>query len=51
MDQSTPLKEINKLIPFFDKDYGVVIGSRGSRRRGNSLLRITMAKAFLFFAV
>ncbi|MEK7527667.1 MAG: glycosyltransferase [Patescibacteria group bacterium] len=49
MDQSTPLKEINKLIPFFDKDYGVVIGSRGSRRRGNSLLRITMAKAFLFF--
>jgi glycosyltransferase involved in cell wall biosynthesis len=49
MDQSTPIKELNKLIPYFDKNYDVVIGSRGSRRSGNSPLRKLMAKAFLFF--
>lgn len=48
MDQSTPLKEINKLLPFFDQDYDVVIGSRGSSREGNSLIRKIMAKGFLF---
>lgn len=49
MDQSTPLKEINKLLPFFDKGYDVVIGSRGGSREGNSLIRKLMAKSFLFF--
>ncbi|MEI8067701.1 MAG: glycosyltransferase [Candidatus Shapirobacteria bacterium] len=48
MDQSTPLKELNKLLPFFDKDYDVVIGSRGHSREGNSLVRKIMAKGFLF---
>lgn len=49
MDQSTPLKEINKLLPFFDQDYDVVIGSRGDSREGNSWLRKLMAKGFLLF--
>jgi glycosyltransferase involved in cell wall biosynthesis len=49
MDQSTPLKEINKIIPYFNQNYDVVIGSRGSRRNGNSLLRKLMAQTFLFF--
>jgi dolichyl-phosphate beta-glucosyltransferase len=48
MDQSTPLVELNKLLPFFEK-YDVVIGSRGSTRTGNTLIRKIMAKSFLFF--
>jgi len=48
MDQSTPLKELNKLLPFFDQGYNVVIGSRGVSREGNSLIRKVMAKGFLF---
>lgn len=45
MDQSTPLKEIDKLLPFVNK-YDVVIGSRGKDREGNSFLRKIMATAF-----
>ncbi len=48
MDQSTPLKELTKLLPYFDKGYDFVIGSRGSSREGNSLIRKIMAKGFLF---
>ncbi|MDD4785344.1 MAG: glycosyltransferase [Candidatus Shapirobacteria bacterium] len=48
MDQSTPLKELNKLLPFFDQGYNVVIGSRGVSREGNSPIRKIMAKGFLF---
>ncbi len=47
MDQSTPLKEVNKLLPYFEKGFDVVIGSRGSAREGNSLIRKIMAKGFL----
>lgn len=47
MDQSTPLKEIEKLIPFFDS-YDVVIGSRGANREGNTIARKIMAAIFLF---
>jgi glycosyltransferase involved in cell wall biosynthesis len=48
MDQSTPLKELNKLLPFFDENYDVVIGSRGLVREGNSLLRKIGGPVFLF---
>ena len=48
MDQSTPLSESLKLLPYFDKNYDVVIGSRGSNREGNSITRKIMAKGFLF---
>ena len=47
MDQSTPLKELNKLLPFFDQGYDVVIGSRGVSREGNSFVRKIMARGFL----
>ncbi len=47
MDQSTPLKEINKLLPFFDQKYDIVIGSRGAIRKGNSLLRKIGGAVFL----
>ena len=39
MDQSTPLKEVEKLLPWFDKGYSVVFGSRGSDRENFNLLR------------
>lgn len=39
MDQSTPINQIAKLLPFFEKNYDVVIGSRGQMRSGFSFLR------------
>lgn len=34
MDQSTPLDQVTKMLPFFKKGYQVVIGSRGQTRAG-----------------
>lgn len=48
MDQSTPLKESLKLLPFFNQGYDVVVGSRGIDRQGASLVRKIMARGFLF---
>ncbi len=39
MDQSTPLEEVAKLLPWYGQGYEVVIGSRGFSREGFSLLR------------
>lgn len=47
MDQSTPISEISKLLPYSEK-YDVVIGSRGLVREGNSLLRRIGGPVFLF---
>lgn len=46
MDQSTPLKELNKLLPFTDK-YQLIIGSRGQTRHGFSPIRKIMSAVFL----
>lgn len=46
MDQSTPLREVSKLLPFFDRNYDFVIGSRGGDRQGNSLIRQLGSKVF-----
>jgi dolichyl-phosphate beta-glucosyltransferase len=48
MDQSTPLSECLKLLPYFNKNYDVVIGSRGDNREGTSTIRKIMSRAFLF---
>ena len=48
MDQSTPLKESLKLLPYFEQGYDVVIGSRGAVRQGATVIRKLMAKVFLF---
>jgi glycosyltransferase involved in cell wall biosynthesis len=48
MDQSTPLKEILKLLPYVN-NFDVIIGSRGQNREGNSLIRKIMATCFLAF--
>lgn len=47
MDQSTPLSEVNKLLPYFNQDFQVVIGSRGTTRHGFSLIRKLMSGVFL----
>ena len=41
MDQSTPLKELSKLLPYYQSksNFDIVIGSRGQERKGNSHLR------------
>jgi len=46
MDQSTPLRELDKLLPAYDAGYDVVIGSRGMTRDGFSLLRKTGSFVF-----
>jgi len=46
MDQSTPIHELSKLLPYFEQSYDVVIGSRGHRRKGNSILRKLGANVF-----
>ena len=47
MDQSTPIGEIKKLLPFFDKGYDVVIGSRGWKREGAPFYRQIAGWIFL----
>ncbi len=46
MDQSTPIREIDKLLPYYKKDFDIVIGSRGEAREGSGLLRLLGSKAF-----
>ena len=47
MDQSTPIKEVAKLLPYFDQGFEVVIGSRGTKRKGAPLYRQLAALVFL----
>lgn len=39
MDQSTPILELGKLLPYFDQGFDIVIGSRGLERKNFSLFR------------
>jgi dolichyl-phosphate beta-glucosyltransferase len=39
MDQSTPISELSKLSPWYEKGFDVVIGSRGATREGFSIVR------------
>ncbi len=39
MDQSTPIDELDALLPWYGRGYDVVIGSRGIEREGFSILR------------
>ncbi len=49
MDQSTPLKEVEKLLPWFSDNYQVVFGSRGKMRKNFPLLRQLTSWGFRFF--
>lgn len=47
LDQATPLKEIEKILPWFDRGFDVVIGSRRGKREGAPILRRFMARGFM----
>lgn len=49
MDQSTPLKEIEKLLPWFEKKYDVVYGSRGKMRSNFPWYRQVTSWGFRIF--
>lgn len=39
MDQSTPIYELSRLLPWYEQNFDVVIGSRGTKREGLSIIR------------
>jgi glycosyltransferase involved in cell wall biosynthesis len=47
MDQSTPIDELDKLLPWLEEGYDVVIGSRMSVREGTSAIRKLGSLVFL----
>lgn len=47
LDQATPIDQIAVLMPYFNKSYDVVIGSRNAVRRGAPILRRAMARGFM----
>ncbi len=49
MDQSTPLKEIEKLLPYYNSGYDVVFGSRGKARENFPLMRQITSWGFRAF--
>lgn len=48
MDQATPIEEVDKLLPYFENGYDVVIGSRGIVRRGAPWTRVLMGRGMIF---
>jgi dolichyl-phosphate beta-glucosyltransferase len=49
MDQSTPIGELGKLLPWYEKGFDVVIGSRGITREGFSIIRQIGSAVFRAF--
>jgi len=49
MDQSAPISEIEKLLPWFDKGFDLVIGSRGKERERFPWYRRILSWGFRFF--
>ncbi len=47
LDQATPITELTVVLPWFDRGYDVVIGSRRGRREGAPLMRLVMARGFM----
>jgi dolichyl-phosphate beta-glucosyltransferase len=46
MDQATPISELEKILPQFNKGFDIVIGSR-SGRKGANIIRKVMAYGFM----
>jgi len=46
VDQSTPLKEVAKLLPYYDQGYDLVFGSRGKARQNFPWYRQIMSWGF-----
>jgi dolichyl-phosphate beta-glucosyltransferase len=51
MDQSTPLKEVDKLLPWYEKRFDVVFGSRGALRKNFPISRQLMSWGFRTFQI
>jgi len=47
MDQSTPIAELGRLLPWYEQGFDVVIGSRSTEREGSSLVRKAGSYVFL----
>lgn len=47
MDQSTPISELDKLLPWTTKGFDVVIGSRGAKRADTTMFRQLASIMFL----
>lgn len=47
LDQATPINQIDLFLPYFEKGYDVVIGSRNTTRRGAPITRLAMARGFM----
>lgn len=47
MDQATPIEELEKILPFTEKGYDIVIGSRSGYRKGAPFTRKVMAKGMM----
>lgn len=47
LDQATPIQELSHVLPWFDRGYDIVIGSRNTKREGAPFLRIIMARGFM----
>lgn len=48
MDQATPIEQLEKILPYFDKGYDIVIGSRNNTRKGAPLSRKFMSQGAIF---
>lgn len=49
MDQSTPITQLDKLLPKFTEGFDIVIGSRGRDRKNFSPVRLLASNIFLRF--
>ena len=47
LDQSTPIDQVDKLLPYFSKGYDIVIGSRQGLRTGAPFWRRLMGPGFM----
>ncbi len=47
LDQATPITELAQILPWFDRGFDVVIGSRSARRQGAPFTRRIMARGFM----
>lgn len=45
MDQATPIEEVDKLLPYFEEGYDIVIGSRKTMRKGSPMTRQIISRA------
>src|SRR5436305_1775793 len=45
MDQATPIEEVDKLLPYFQKGFDIVIGSRNTQRKNSPWTRKVMSRS------